>query len=220
MGGGVYTFKMPTAGVRVSVTFVPAAPTVPTVPDGEDACPSLAFADLRADAWYHEAVDYVLANGLMSGLGNGTFDPDGTLSRAMLAQIHYNREGRPASGGGSPFTDVADGAWYADAVIWASSRGIVGGYGNGLFGPMDRITREQLAVMLWRSAGCPASAHSLASFADAGQISGYALEAMRWVTENGIVTGYGDGTLKPKGSATRAVAAQMLKNFSEYLSRQ
>ena len=91
--------------------------------------------------------------------------------------------------------------------------GIVGGYGNGLFGPNDNITREQLAVMLWRYSGSPAATNKELHFNDTDEISGYALEAMRWAVENGILNGYGDGWLGPNGLATRAQVAQMLKNY-------
>ena len=109
----------------------------------------------------------------------------------------------------------ANGAWYTEAIRWATSRGIVGGYGNGTFGPNDNITREQLAVMLWRYAGSPAATDKELHFTDADKASGYALEALRWAVENGILNGYGDGRLGPQGLATRAQVAQMLKNFIE-----
>ena len=111
------------------------------------------------------------------------------------------------------FTDVPDGEWYSNAVAWAAEKGIVSGYGNGLFGPGDNITREQLAVMLWRYAGSPATTNKELHFADTNEISSYALEALCWATENGIVNGYGDGKLAPKGEATRAQVAQMLMNY-------
>ena len=113
------------------------------------------------------------------------------------------------------FSDVADEAWHAEAIRWAASQGIVGGYGNGTFGPDDPITREQLAVMLWRDSGSPAATNKELYFNDTDEISGFALEALRWAMENGILNGYDDGRLAPKGQATRAQAAQMLKNFIE-----
>ena len=184
--------------------------------DGGADCPSRGFTDLDiVGTWYHEAVDYVLRNGLMSGYGNGLFGPDDTLTRAQFAQILYNRAGKPAVTGGSGFTDVPDGKWYAPAVAWAAANGIVGGYGSGLFGPDDNITREQLAVMLWRYAGSPAATERELRFTDADKAGGYALEALGWAVENGVLNGYGDGRLDPGGLATRAQAAQMLKNRIE-----
>ena len=143
------------------------------------------------------------------------FGPNDNLSRAQLAQILYNKEGKPLVTSGSVFTDVADGQWYASAITWAAAHGIVSGCGNGRFGPNDNITREQLAVMLWRCAGSPAATDKELHFTDADQASGYALEALRWAAENGILNGYGDGRLNPGGLAARAQAAQMLKNFLE-----
>ena len=149
----------------------------------------------------------------MNGYSEGRFGANDTLSRAQLAQILFNKEGRPRVDYLLNFSDVAGKAWYAGAVRWAASQGIESGYGNGTFGPNDPITREQLAVMLWRYSGSPAAASKELDFNDESQISGYALETMRWAVENGILNGYGDGRLGPKGQATRAQAAQILKNF-------
>lgn len=181
---------------------------------GGTGCPSHRFEDLDAGAWYHEAVDFVVRGGLMNGFSGTRFGPDAPLSRAQLAQILYNIEGMPpVSDGGGVFADVTGGVWFAPAVAWAAENGIVDGYGNGLFGPDDNITREQLAVMLWRYAGRPEATISELPFADAGQVSHYAVDAMRWAVEKGVVTGKGGGILDPQGLATRAQTAQMLLNF-------
>ena len=215
-GGGKYTFTMPGRAVTVKASFAPLPEDRPKPCDGGADCPSRGFADLGSvGIWYHEAVDYVLRNGLMSGYGSGLFGPDDPLSRAQLAQILYNKEGRPAVTGGSAFTDVDPGAWYAPAVTWAAERGIVGGYGNGTFGPNDNITREQLAVMLWRYAGSPAATDKELRFSDADEAGGKAREALRWAVENGVINGKNGGILDPRGLATRTQAAQMLKNFLE-----
>ncbi len=171
------------------------------------------FSDVSEGAWYYDAVRYASENGLMGGYGNGLFGPNDNLSRAQFAQILFNREGRPVVNYLLQYGDVASGAWYTEAVRWATSQGIVGGYGNGMFGPNDNITREQLAVMLWRYAGSPAATHKELLFNDTDEISGYALEALRWAVENDIISGYGDGRLGPQGLATRAQTAQMLMNF-------
>lgn len=149
----------------------------------------------------------------MNGYGNGIFAPDAYLSRSMLAQILYNREGRPVASGNNAFSDVSSDAWYSDAVAWAAELGIVSGYGNGLFGPGDNITREQPAVMLWRYAGEPAAANKALLFHDVDEVSGYALNALRWAVGNGIINGKGGGILDPRGQATRAQIAQMLMNY-------
>ena len=171
------------------------------------------FSDVAEGAWYYDAVRYASENGLMGGYGNGKFGPNDNLSRAQFAQILFNKEGRPVVNYLLQYGDVATGAWYTEAVRWATSQGIVGGYGNGMFGPNDNITREQLAVMLWRYAGSPAATEKELHFTDADKASGYALEALRWAVENGIINGYGNGQLAPQGLATRAQVAQMLKNF-------
>ena len=144
---------------------------------------------------------------------SGTFGPNDNLSRAQFAQILFNKECRPVVNYLLQYSDVADGAWYTEAIRWATSQGIVGGYGNGMFGPNDNITREQLAVMLWRYSGSPAATNKELRFNDTDEISGFALEAMRWAVENGVINGKGNGILDPKGLATRAQVAQMLKNF-------
>ena len=173
------------------------------------------FSDVAEGAWYYDAVRFVSENGLMGGYGNGRFGPNDTLTRAQFAQILFNKEGRPVVNYLLQYGDVATGAWYTEAVRWATSQGIVGGYGNGMFGPNDNITREQLAVMLWRYAGSPAATDKELHFTDTDKASGFALEALRWAVENGVMGGYGDGRLDPKGLATRAQVAQMLKNYLE-----
>ena len=206
LGGGKYAFTMPGGPVTVRAAFTALE---------EENCPSRAFSDLDTGAWYHEAVDYVLSEGLMNGYAGGTFRPNSALTRAQFAQILYNKEGRPAGAGSAPFTDVAPDAWCAPAIAWAAERGIAGGYGNGTFGPDDPITREQLAVMLWRYAGSPAAPGGELSFIDAEQIGAHAREAICWAVESGVMSGKAGGVLDPKGFATRAQTAQMLRNFLE-----
>lgn len=222
-GSGKYTFQMPDSKVTVEATFVPVE-TEPQPCDGGVTCPAYHFTDVDTSAWYHEAVDYVLLNGLMSGYGGGLFGPNDSLSRAQLAQILYNREGQPTTGSGGVFTDVAGDAWYSDAVTWANLSGIVEGYGNGRFGPNDPITREQLAVMLYRYAQLKGKGFTgmwafRLDYADAASVSDYAYEAMCWCTMNGVISGYEDKTLRPQNNATRAQVAQMLKNFLENIGK-
>lgn len=201
-GDGKYTFTMPTGAVKIKAAFV-----LTEMPW------SSPFTDVAEGAWCYDAVRFVSENGLMNGIGSSLFAPDANLSRAQLAQILYNKEGKPAVNGESNFQDVAAGTWCADAVTWAAAQGIVGGYGNGMFGPDDPITREQLAVMLWRYSDSPAATNKELHFSDAGEAGGYALDALCWAVESGIINGYGDGRLGPKGFATRAQVAQMLKNY-------
>jgi hypothetical protein len=178
-------------------------------------CQHTAFADVAQAAWYHNALDYVLTNHLMSGYGNGKFGPDDNLSRAQMVQILYNREGQPSVSTSSGFTDVVSNAWFSKSITWAAQNGIVGGYGNGKFGPDDNITREQLAVILWRYAGSPQPTQTTLNFSDAGKVSSYAKAALLWANEKGLVNGMGDGTLNPQGQATRSQAAKMLMVFDQ-----
>lgn len=226
---GQFTFTMPAGNVKVWAEFClisdPIATPEPTAEPTPAPSPSPShspapqppewecpFADVRPGAWYYQAVEYVSVEGLMNGYANGLFVSGDTLSRGMLAQILYNREGRPEPDGNSrSFQDIAPGDWYAQAVGWAAGQEVVKGYGNGLYGPNDPITREQLAVMLWRYLGKPRPAGNTLNFPDGDMASAYAREGLCWAEENGIVTGK-SGWLDPRGRATRAETAQMLKN--------
>jgi len=161
----------------------------------DEGCPVRDFTDTDAMAGYHDGVRCCVENGLINGCADGTFRPDQPLSRAQLAQTLYNREGRSAVSGNSPFADVADDAWCAGAVIWASRTGIVDGYGNGLSGPGDPVTRQQLAAILWRYA----------------QSKGYDVS----VGEDTNILGF----LAPTDRATRAQTAMMLQRFGETVEK-
>ena len=176
---------------------------------------SRVFTDVPAENWAAGAVTFASAHELFNGTGNAAFSPELSMSRAMLATVLYNLEGNPELSLADGFSDVGSGTWYTAGVSWAAENGIVAGYGNGQFGPDDSITREQLAVMLWRYAGSPEADGQSLNFVDADQVSGYAKDAIYWATANGIINGCGDGRLDPVGLATRAQAAQMLKNFIE-----
>lgn len=205
---------------HLSLYMIDYDPVLAETCDGGEDCPSAKFLDIDPNAWYHEAIDFILENSLMNGYGNGYFGPNDNLSRGMLAQILYNMEDRPAVSGEIPYTDVAEGKYYVDAIKWAAQNGIVGGYGGGLFGPDDNITREQLATILWRYAqvkGYDVSvgeSTNILSYEDAFTISEYAIPAIQWACGDGVMQG-SDGYLNPKGSAIRAHVAQMLKNFIE-----
>ena len=172
-----------------------------------------SFADVSTDSWAANAVAFASGHELFSGTGSDMFSPDLPMTRGMLAMVLHNLENNPAQPGARMFSDVASDAWYSDAVAWAAAWGVVSGYGNGLFGPGDNITREQLAVMLWRYAGEPAATNKELHFSDANEISGYALDALKWTVENGVVNGKGDNILDPKGFATRAQVAQVFMNY-------
>ena len=219
-GDGKYSFTMPGSKVIVEAIFAAISPDYAACDGGAD-CPLWDFTDLNVNAWYHDGVHFCIDEGLMEGYGGGLFGPNDTLSRAQLCQIVYNMEGQPAVTGGSAFTDVADGAWYADAVTWAAENGIVGGYGNGKYGPDDPITREQLAAILWRYAQVKGYDVSIGedtnilSYTDAFDVSEYAIPAMQWACGAGVIEGVTDSTLVPQGDATRAQAAVMLMRFCE-----
>ena len=180
------------------------------------------FADVASDAWYAEAVAYVKENGMMTGTSDTTFAPQQPLSRAMMAQVLYNLEGKPAVEGeslGDPFDDVPGDSWYADAVYWARLEGLADGYSAETFGPEDSITREQLAVMLYRYAqykGYDVSASGgLTAFGDGAKTSDWAAQAMEWAVGSGLINGKNGAVLDPQGTATRAEVAQILMKFGQ-----
>lgn len=210
-GNGKYTFRMPASKVTVEAVFTEILPE------------PLPFIDVDEDAWYADAVRYVYEHDLMAGYGGDLFGPNDELSRAQFCQIIYNMEGQPAVTGSSAFTDVADGAWYANVVTWAAENGIVVGYGGGLFGPEDNITREQFAAILYRYAqakgyGTTAS-FDLSAYGDVSDVSAWAISAMQWACGKDIIKGTSPTTLAPQGTATRAQAATMLQRFCEQYSQ-
>lgn len=182
----------------------------------------LPFTDVPEGAWYEDAAAYVYKHGLMAGTSATTFAPDVTTSRAMIATILWRMAGSPVVNYAMNYTDVAQGQWCSEAIRWATSEGVVTGYGNGLFGTNDPITREQLATMLWRYAQTEGYDVSIGedtnilSYTDVADLSEYAIPAMQWAVGAGIINGTGDGsTLTPQGQATRAQAAVMLMRFCE-----
>ena len=172
--------------------------------------------------WALDSIRKVYDQGLMTGTKDTLFAPDNALSRAMVVTILYRLEGSPTVSGENPYTDTADGAWYTDAVIWADQQDIVGGYGNGQFGPLNDITREQLAAILLRYAqyktyDTTASA-DLSAYTDAGDISAWALEALQWANGAGLISGRSADLLAPAGSTTRAETAVILVRFLEQIA--
>lgn len=204
-GNGKYSFLMPGRDVTVKAQFqlIPPAPWVNP------------FLDVSETDWFYAAVQYVSEHGLMDG-SDGLFQPDSPITRAQFAQVLYNKEGKPSPSSSYelPFSDVLPDAWYYKAVRWAASQGIVSGYEDASFRPNAPITREQLAVMLWRYAGRPSSKQALESYPDGATVSAYAQQAMAWAVEQGVISG-DNGQLLPQGTATRAQVAQMLKNYLE-----
>ena len=191
----------------------------------DSTCPISAFTDADPTAWYHDGVHYVLENGVMSGYGNGKFGPNDTTSRAMLAQILYNMQGKPAIRSGIPFEDVSESNWYAMAISWAESNGIIGGYGNGKFGPNDDLTREQLVTIMYRYAknkGIDVSVGedtNILSYNDAFDVSEWAIPAMQWAVGSGLITGRTALTLNPKDKANRAEIATIIMRYCEEIAK-
>lgn len=188
------------------------------ISSGEKDCPSRSFRDLDTTRWYHEAIDTMLREGLMNGTGNGLFEPNGTLTRAMLVTILWRSEGKPAASAQTSFTDVPAGAYYAEAVRWAAANGVVKGVSSTEFGPYKNITRQELVTILWRLAakkGLNTSNAGLTvpEFADRSQIAAWAAEAMSWGCTRGILTGKSANRVDPTGTATRAEAAAMIVRF-------
>ena len=185
---------------------------------------TISFADVKENDWFYEAVSYAVENGLMNGMGDGTFQPNIPLTREMLAVVLYNVEEQPESAGIITFEDAAAGKWYTDAVAWASQNGILAGYSETEFGVGAPITREQFAAILYRYANWKgydtSRKNDLSVYTDAGEISGYAVEAMKWAVQTEVIHGRTETTLVPQGQATRAEAATMLMNFCENVVKQ
>ena len=205
----VYTFTMPASAVNVGVSYVKA-----------DETPSKTkFNDVSANDWFASAVDYVTGKGMMNGTADNTFSPKANTTRGMVVTVLYRLENQPSTSAAS-FTDVASGAYYANAVAWANANGIVSGYGSGKFGPNDKVTREQLAAILYRYAQYKkydvsvGEDTNILSYNDAQSISAYAIPAIQWACGAGVMNG-SNGRLTPKSGATRAQAAQLLMNFCE-----
>lgn len=180
------------------------------------------FRDVAPGAWYEEAVQYVYEAGLMQGTTGSTFSPDRTSNRGMIAAILYRLEGSPRAGT-PPFTDVAADSYCTDAVAWAEQQGIVRGFDDGTFRPEGRITRQQLAAILFRyteyRGADTADRADLSRFSDSAAVADYAREALAWAVSAGLIQGRSDGTLDPSGSATRAQTAVILQRLETLLEK-
>lgn len=216
-GDGTYTFTMPSNKVTITASFIEDEDYVEPTPD-----PNMPFTDVSENDWFYGAVQYVYDNDMMNGVSDTSFAPNSNLTRAMMAAVLYNLEDQPTQAD-STFTDVVEGSWYADAVNWAAANDIVSGYGDGIFGPNDNITREQMAAILYRYAeykGYDVSAvGDLSQFNDADSVSEWANEVMSWAVGAGLINGMGDGSVAPQGTATRAQVATVLMNFCENIAK-
>ena len=201
-----------------------------TVCPGGPSCPSYGFRDVAGPAdWSHEGIDYCVRRSLMVGTGVGTFSPDMACSRAQIVQILYNLSGDKTDYGNYylPFTDVAPGDWFYEAVAWAYANDIVAGTSASTFAPNDVITREQMAVILYGYTAKFApeftgNAASLSTFPDAGSVANWAYTAMSWAVGNGLISGMGSGGvsyLAPQGSATRAQASAIIMRYCQLIGQ-
>ena len=205
-----------------TVTVNTAALPEPITPGVDNKKPAskpevkLPFTDVSTSDWFYDDVAFVYKNGLFSGTDSRSFSPNASMTRAMLVTVLYRLEGEPTVTGRSSFTDVRSGAYYEKSVIWAAANGIVTGTDSTSFSPDAKVTREQLAAILYRYAqyrklATDASA-KLNSFTDADSVSAYASEALGWAVSEGLING-ASGKLMPKGDATRAQVAALLHRF-------
>lgn len=204
---GTWGFTQPGESVTIAVTFRCT---------GGELCPSAHLTDVELNAWYHEAVDYVVEHGIMAGVSATAFQPNGSLTRGQVVQILHNLEGKPEETAEAPFTDTA-GHWALEAIAWAAQNNVVAGYDDGTFGPEKLVTREEFAQMMYNYAkfkGYDLTAGGdLAQFPDAGAISDWAETALSWANGKGLINGHDNGTIDPQGNTTRAQAASIMKNF-------
>lgn len=181
------------------------------------------FLDVSEDDWFYNGVMYVYEKELMIGMTEVTFAPNGKVRRSEFATILHRMAGEPEVEYSLKFSDVKDGIWYTDGILWGSENGIILGYSTGEFGINDNISREQMAVLMYRYAdamGYDVNLYSrLDDYKDASNISSYAVEAMEWAVGNGIISGVSKDSLAPKGEATRAQCATIIQRFNERYSK-
>ena len=225
---GVRTYTCTICGLTKEEVIPPTGSS--SVCPGGPSCPSYGFRDVAGPSdWSHEGIDYCVRRSLMVGTGVGTFSPDMSCSRAQIVQILYNLSGDKTDYGNYylPFTDVAPGDWFYEAVAWAYANDIVAGTSASTFAPNDVITREQMAVILYGYTAKFApeftgNAASLNTFPDAGSVANWAYTAMSWAVGNGLISGMGSGGvsyLAPQGSATRAQASAIIMRYCQLIGQ-
>lgn len=207
-GDGTYTFKMPSADAKIVVTFAED-------PDWEPA-PEMPFTDVNENDWFYDVVLYAYDNGLMTGVSATEFAPNQTTTRGMIVSMLARLEG-VTSAEDAGFADVAANDWYATAVNWAASVGVVNGYEDNTFRPNAPITREQMAAILYNYAdykGYDVSARAdLSDYADAADVSSWAEDVLAWANAEGLINGMTATTIDPQGATTRAQTAAMFERF-------
>ena len=227
------------SGAVISVTVTvdgsiepdPEEPEEPIVPSGETSEPRKQtkrledFTDLDAGAWYSEGVRYVLEKGIMDGVGKTIFAPNDETTRAMVVTVLWRMAGEPKSNAKMTFTDVPEGQWYTEAVRWASSKDIVTGFSDVCFAPNKPVSREQLVTILCRYAKAKgmdvsiSGADPLQRFTDRNKVSSWAMDALRWAVDAGIIDGVGGGRISPATNALRAQVATIFMRFDKLESR-
>ncbi len=202
-----FTYRDLAMNARIEVVFAEEMPM------------QMTFADVSEGQWFYDDVYFAVSSGMFNGVSEQSFEPNAPMTRGMLVTVLHRMEGASDVTGGSAFTDVAVGQWYTDAVIWATRKGIVNGYGDGRFAPNDPITREQMAAILFRYAknkGYDVTGRAdLKAFADYSAVSGYAMDAISWANTNGLIQGRTITTLAPARQATRAEVAAILHRFAQ-----
>ena len=211
LGNGKFSFTMPDSKITIDAQFVEKTDEIPVVVN--------PFADVKESDWFYNDVMYVYSKGIMSGTGEKTFEPNTTTNRAMFVAVAWRLEHMPAPENEASFTDVEKGTWYTDAVAWAYENGVASGFGDGTFGPNESITREQLAVFLYKYAQYKGYdltiTGNIDSFSDKDSVSSWAKNAVTWAVQNKIIAGKDGNKLDSKGFATRAEFAAIIHRFIE-----
>ena len=201
---GTYSFTMPSSKTTLTATF--------------KTCHASRFSDVDTGKWYHEAVDYAVENGWFGGVSAAKFDPNGGVTRSMLAAVLYRVAGKPEAKNSAQFGDIPSDAWYAQAVAWAVEKGIVAGYTDGTFRPNDLVSRQQMAAFLYRyaqSVGKVSVSHDLSAYSDASAVAPYASQAMAWAVGAGVIQGTSASALSPESDVTRAQTAAILMRYAQ-----
>ena len=201
-------------------------PNVQKLTDAKKAYSNIAtvrFVDVPKTAWFAHDVNYVIERDIMKGTASNMFSPNSTTTRGMLVSMLYNLEGKPEITVEADFVDVDAREWFVSAVHWAATNGIVSGYEDGTFRPYDKVTRQEMAAFLYRYAeykqyDCNADV-DLHHFSDADEIGAWAESAMKWANTQKLINGLPDGTLAPKGTATRAQVAAIITRFCEHIAK-
>ena len=211
LGNGKFSFTMPDSKITIDAQFVEKTDEIPVVIN--------PFADVKESDWFYNDVMFVYSNGIMAGTGETTFEPNTTTNRAMFVAVVWRLENMPAPENTASFTDVEKGTWYTEAAAWAYENGIASGFGDGTFGPNEKLTREQLAVFLYKYAQYKGYdltiTGNIDSFIDKDSVSPWAKDAVTWAVQNGFIAGKDGNKLDPKGFATRAEFAAIIHRFIE-----